>query len=638
MEEGSYHKGCKGEPNDKNIRVKKVGSAPIHRFVGCCEECAIEEKETYDPGAGYFYAVNGDDPLTLKAYGVENDEFSCNTTLFPTDFGQPADTMFPIDAPLETISKTKENRSKEKNYNTTKAYHIVGSGTIIIEDDAKGISGNVNDVMVHTPIHSSLIVKVPDPNQLTNRALRDECGEHSKIITLGDQFTVRLNVTGHTEWYDRLSGDGIWPARMKKYIKYAELYCPFCNLRMNVTDYVKADGYYEHTCRVYVDSTDDLQNKSVVGRVVAENEQSEERIYEFNNTNTPDYSYAIENKKGMLIVGRLYDLQVRATDDDSWTLKVAENLSKLPTGEKDDNKQLLKGIGIKLGYRAFFDLKTLGTASNTIEIVPKIYYVAKDGTVKGTINNQYELWYRTSKTSFEKLSTNDISITMNMSKTYADTFNTLFSEEKTKLYNRLKERIAAGATGVKLIDYTKNIDIGSLLKISLKDYNTVATKYKYIKKDESDYTIDYTKPEDKSRRWYGEVYLPGSTRIVEAGNYQTNKQKVLNNNYIKDGYLMVVFETVTTTTKKGNPEGVSKSYLKYDEHRTADWNLASGSSQLVKEKAGKGSSSTGTNAIVLPNGQTVKNLGSDFYKTEAPIVIYDLQHRANDDAETGGTH
>ena len=66
-------------------------------------------------------------------------------------------------------------------------------------------------------------------------------------------------------------------------------------------------------------------------------------------------------------------MQVRATDDPSWKLKNAEKLSALPTGEKGDNSVTTNKYGIKLGYRAYFDLKTLGSATNAINITPKIY-------------------------------------------------------------------------------------------------------------------------------------------------------------------------------------------------------------------------------------------------------------------------
>ena len=77
---------------------------------------------------------------------------------------------------------------------------------------------------------------------------------------------------------------------------------------------------------------------------------------------------------------------------------MAEKLAKLPIGEKGDNAINSYKYGVKLGYRAYFDLKTLGTASKDIEIIPKIYYVDKNGNQK-----EVDLYYRTSKTEYKKL-------------------------------------------------------------------------------------------------------------------------------------------------------------------------------------------------------------------------------------------
>ena len=61
---------------------------------------------------------------------------------------------------------------------------------------------------------------------------------------------------------------------------------------------------------------------------------------------------------------------------------------------------------------------------------------------------------------------------------------------------------------------------------------------------------------------------------------------------------------------------------------------------IEKEKNGKGQ--TAAKAIKLPNGVDItaklNAYNSGFYKKEAPIIIYDVSLRANNDYEQTGTH
>ena len=201
-----------------------------------------------------------------------------------------------------------------------------------------------------------------------------------------------------------------------------------------------------------------------------------------------------------------------------------------------------------------------------------------------------------------------------------DAFNIPFKEECAKLMKRLIER------GVATIDYNKLItDMGGLVGLTLRKDNTVATKYTFYRRAAGTESLitDYTKPEDKSRRWYGEIYVPASTRIIATGNYNTNKTKVTNGTgIIKEGYIVVVFENIKSTTASG------ADYLKYDEVRDPDWNIPAGAkSQLATEKAGK-------TTIKLPNGKTFTSYSS----SDAPVIIYDVSLRANNDYEQTGTH
>ena len=111
-------------------------------------------------------------------------------------------------------------------------------------------------------------------------------------------------------------------------------------------------------------------------------------------------------------------------------------------------------------------------------------------------------------------------------------------------------------------------------------------------------------------------------KVIGVG-YNTNKTKVTNGTgIIKEGYIVVVFENIKSTTASG------ADYLKYDEVRDPDWNIPAGAkSQLATEKAGK-------TTIKLPNGKTCTSYSS----SDAPVIIYDVSLRANNDYEQTGTH
>lgn len=607
VKNGRYPLGCWGAYNDPR-RVTKNSDAPIEAMA-CCYAHAIIDYDNFHPTIGYFYNVQGDNPLTLTAYGTSRYGFDCNKRLVSQDFGKSSSYLEEFSNGIGTIPSDRQNRTTDGGYPTTDGWIEVGGERDHVTP--------INPVKVHTPIHATLTLTPTGTNQLTNDGLRNG----SKIVTLGEKFEAELKATGSTVLYDGIRQSD-WPDRMKKYIKYAEITCGFCHQTINVTDEVKRNGKATHSCRVYIDNADDLQAITLRGTVVAENISSMSSItYENGSTNTPDDSYAIEQRKGLFTVGKIYDLQVRATDDPSWKLKKLETLKDMPTGEAGDNSVSAYKNGIKLGYRAYYDLKTLGTGSEEVELQPKIYYVDKNGTLKGTIGSQYELWYKTSSTNYEKLqSGKDIITKMKVVTSKPDAFNIPFKEECAKLMKRLIER------GVATIDYNKLItDMGGLVGLTLRKDNTVATKYTFYRRAAGTESLitDYTKPEDKSRRWYGEIYVPASTRIIATGNYNTNKTKVTNGTgIIKEGYIVVVFENIKSTTASG------ADYLKYDEVRDPDWNIPAGAkSQLATEKAGK-------TTIKLPNGKTFTSYSS----SDAPVIIYDVSLRANNDYEQTGTH
>lgn len=96
---------------------------------------------------------------------------------------------------------------------------------------------------------------------------------------------------------------------------------------------------------------------------------------------------------------------------------------------------------------------------------------------------------------------------------------------------------------------------------------------------------------------------------------------------LEKGYLMITFEKIETTA-----EGI-ESYLNYSILRNVEGEKISPETPpvLVQEKEEK-------ERIVLPNGKEIKNLPENFKNTDAPVIIYDVSLRANNDYESSGTH
>jgi hypothetical protein len=437
---------------------------------------------------------------------------------------------------------------------------------------------NINPVYVYTPVSNQITVTVTGAHS-DEYAERVNATPGEVLAQLGDQLTVTLNLGGTIR-------GGYAPGANPNPVEYTsklEFICEVCGH----TEVVNNPGSTaSHTCTVLVN----LEEKDYViaSVVTAENVQSSPDTA--NGTyNYYDNEYLVRNSTNLSVIGDIYDFNVRTTNDTGWKMKAAEYLSKLPAGEKGDNANSIYRYGIKLGYRAYFDLKTLGSKSNKIKLTPKFYYVSKDG---GTIIENPNLYYRTVK-GYKKLSDADIAINMTMATTNGDVNNPNFKREQAL---SLQSPCFSG------IDYDMRTGIGGLNEVTLSQSNAVTTKYEGQEFTGGDANV--------SRRWLGEIYLPASTVVAQDGATLTqvaNKQKV----YL-DGYLLVTFEDVYSVEDDGT------RYLNYD------------SMKIDREQSGK-SSLTLPDALGATKTMTIPD-------DELPVVIYDISLRANNDYESEGTH
>lgn len=592
---------------------------------------AAVDREAASPTMSKYWSVRGDGPVTVSG-GGGSKSYENNCPVLAGEMGGSRITINELGVkeinPNRIINKCEEGR----NYPTTHAAHLIGGMEMY------PITG-VNPVRVHTPIYNELKVEPTNKNQLENLNLaKDASGNQVPIVTLGEKVKITVNIVGHPTQKDSYYYDDNIAIRLtdlSKYVKEVRIECGLCGKTLSSLrgELTKEGNNYVHTCNVAIERQDNVVHpiKSIV---IAENIPSgvpENNVAQDARYNIPDNYYVLTQNGGVYIAGKIYDLEVRATNDPGWkdlVGKQVQKLNKMPVGEKGDNALAAYKPGIKLGYRAFFDLKTLGVATKTVKITPRIYYITPEGKVDNTV----DIYYRTNNNATYKQLTdsgtllpgNDIMIKMSMNTTKGETYNPVFKEEQLKT---LKELNTA-------INYAKVDSIGGFKEIMLDAGEALMTKYNGA----------YVSSPDKSnsRRWYGEVYIPSTTRVVKDGTKVEDVARGVN--VIKTGYLLITFDPIETTTATG------AQYLRYSTAHTPTGTDDTNGYIMMTEKAGKGN----TVAITLPNGKAIPkaeldkmvvqlpNVGNNktenFYSDVAPIIIYDVSVRGNDDLASDGTH
>ncbi len=372
-------------------------------------------------------------------------------------------------------------------------------------------------------------------------------------------------------------------------------------------------------------------------RVVAENipdsynarSNSMEPYYSYDDSNAKD-KYVLQKDFDVFIVGKLYDLQIRDSDDPGWISKLVSALTIgnesadknmfLPIGQSNQNKFTGYMYGLKLGYRFFFDLKTKGTASDEITIEPEIYYVSENG---GVATKDISIFYDDLDKKYIKLSTeNDVDIKITMSNTHGEVNNSDFVFEliRGKLNNTnqvYNYAINIGKIFAGLILKEKDVklpfdNISELTK--LYGYGSDANKFVNDAKTSGAIT-DENSIRNCTGHWYGEYYLPASTKVVLDLN--ATSENILKNEVevMKDGYLIVVFKSI-------NAKDNGSQYLSYD-------------NPLDNSRWEKEGASYSPYEVNLPNGKIATI--NDFEEGVA-MAIYEVDLTARDDYESEGTH
>ena len=338
------------------------------------------------------------------------------------------------------------------------------------------------------------------------------------------------------------------------------------------------------------------------------------------NTNRNDY--ILRWSKDTYVSGRVYDLQIRDTDDPGFMGKVKPALSgdketasymEMPVAQK--GQVTAYNLGMKLGYRFYFDLKTKGITNKTVNIKPKIYYVSTDGTVKSDIS----LFYHAKGSLYNKLTDNDLNIKMTMAGTHGLANNAGYTVETVAAKQLVPSRVFTNVVaigkimgGLSLQRDTEKLPFDNILQAA-KAYGFGEDKVKFTTSALTSESIaNENEIKNATGHWYGEYYLPASTIVVEGAG--TTREDVIKGTKkpLATGYLVVVFEEITTV--EDDPEA---NYLTYSAPAETQW-----------QKEGL------ETTILLPNNKQATITATN----GSAMAIYQVGLRANNDYETEGTH
>ncbi|MEX3624897.1 DUF5704 domain-containing protein [Viridibacillus arvi] len=564
------------------------------------EEDALKSKA--DAAIGQNKVRN--DKVIFKDETIMNDEWVEKETPTPSDI--PNSKKVTLDHRNITISNSKRNYYKAPSSGSVlydRIENIYGTGENQYE---KGFGVNV--VTIHTPI----VLKGDTSDEVDYDQRIDRTPHKTKHVLILDRvFRVDLSATG-----SHRSIPGYGTRDYTKYIDYKEVKFPF-----DVYDEKKSKFYPKETW-IRLAGTQTSAN-FFLPIWVPEN-QYKIHYREF-AINSPTSNYGTEEQKNVTIpnsafnispagtrsaahvvtdeinidvIGRVYDFKVTDVSDYNWKdvfrtgngnehtgnqfwvgTKNRDGLERgnpaeitLPIAPGRHTKGY-KNVAVKTGYHFKFDLKTMGNMfakDDAIRIVPKFYFVGKDGQNR----REVDVYYHDKTNYFVKVgSDNDktyrevvlnnplrnlpidqLKLTGDYYYRHAEEFN--FKENPSDMFyatfirnyiNKIsKEDTVTGPYGWQILNWNLRNYIGPRVE-------TVPTNTMIPSKD----TIR------SEQQWYAEYSLPAKVYVVDkgkdiAGAGVLNRLNESHPMFLKDGYIIVNFDI--ETIQNGD---LDKPYLKY---------------------------------------------------------------------------
>lgn len=319
------------------------------------------------------------------------------------------------------------------------------------------------------------------------------------------------------------------------------------------------------------------------------------------------------------VQGKIYDFTVtNIQGDDEWkkmlslpSLKdvageykspnIAKNDKNLPIAQETERSNKKYNYALKKGTKIFFSVNTKGISNESVKLMPKFYYISKDGKTREEI----DVFSRNAKGTYTKLANITMKRTSNTNN--SNKLTQEFTQERQKailLYNTVK--------------YNVNADIGTYSNILLNS----SFKFPYMNylKEEGKKWTPFKSNEEIVKNvshWYGDYTLPSDANFAKKGTANPSNKDF--NKYV-DGYVILLFKLESQTGKS--------TYLKYDDV----WAEEGMTNQYVAGVQLPKISVNGTSPVI---GTTATSLLADGY---APVAIYQANISTNQNYDTSGTH
>lgn len=349
-----------------------------------------------------------------------------------------------------------------------------------------------------------------------------------------------------------------------------------------------------------------------------------------------DSTYIAIGKIPVEIIGKMYDLQIRATNDPGWanfTGNAPLKVEKFPVGQANQNPTSGYKYGLKLGTKVFFDLKVDGSTGETSDNIiakPKYYYVSKTGSNREVM--EVDLYYHTLTERFINMGTKPIDLDTKMTQNNGDKYFANYSTnlgltgriltENGKSFNYTAFNNIGNSSQIILNNLTRIVAYRNSLELIKAKFGNSVTQIENVPGGSGTFPTE-NQVINSIGRWYGEFRIPASTVVVRKG--ADPKQAT---NVLKNGYVIVVFESLITQSNGvdylsyslpvGNDQWKKEGYKD-----TYEIFLANGTKEIKEGQK-----------IQLPNGQIAivpKEYGH-------AMAIYETDVRINNDYETTGTH
>ena len=525
-------------------------------------------------------------------YEIKNDRLIFNEEVIMDDDIYTSSAPAPLEVPKPEI--INENVLYEENLlidSNVRNDEYFSNGLITYKrlESINPIQGlnidkeiQINDVIVHTPIFTDLLLSVvgDDFNQKINGKIED-----SPLI-LGMDSAIRYNTIGE---HRNILGYG--NRDYDKYIKKKEIKFPFdvyFDTKIDdVNKFVEKDTWIEvlkKDIEIYVPIWVDEGLYIIETKSTAINaEENDEIILVEANLNRDEY--IIKDEKEVEVIGRMYGFKITdIADYPTWEevfRKEKDSYEHLedhyyPVGGNDENGNgiktnqkffmpiipgshpLYENIGsIKTGYEIRFQIDTIGNYFNDedkIIITPTFSYIDRNGiednnvSLWSLITDENNISYLVDLNNIKEEIKDKFKYEIEVGNPYRDIKEEEY-EKTSEIYNITKYELK-----------TKKVDIGYADKINLTKYLRIFNEYE----KELPNTIDKVRVEKAKQKWCGEYKLPNNTYVIDNG-IDLNEYAKDNNGidftegiFKKDGYILVNFQI--ETEKDINSLGKSLKY------------------------------------------------------------------------------